>query len=374
MHYNRRIEDVTAQWRAQAAAPGEEYMSSFSNDFEIVGEHHEHIALHADALLALVADSRTEIKVVDIQTKTIRSNLPRKDSDIVQAKFSLNGNMAFVRYADKTISVYDLENGQASSFIAPMAEKVVTADFNNDGERLLIVGENGAGFIYSSDDHSEICHFQLPLAGEISRTSFVAGFMDDDNPMVGALEKSEKYHRPTLRLFYPGTGSDRVVDLSISPRRFEGHVKLKGAWNSSDSHAGYSILGFNRGCSCMAISGASIFQGMGGIGDVDLIDPQTGEWVSEQEPGVGRRWKSAFSADGKLNVVLDIIDTGGKALVYDVVTGRKLHHIETRAVEMGVASGGSCLVSVFSGVLNGKRNDKAASYIYGLRYSILNLS
>jgi len=117
-------------------------------------------------------------------------------------------------------------------------------------------------------------------------------------------------------------------------------------------------------------SGAVVWRGRR---DIDLIDTQTGEWVLEQEPGVGRRWKSAFSADGKLIVVVDIIDTAGKALVYDVVTGRKLHHIETKSVEMGVASGGSCLVSVFHGSLNGKRNDKASSDNYGLRYSILNL-
>src|SRR5579862_7997302 len=293
---------------AHAAGPGGDYMNSFSSHFEIVGEHHEHIALHADALLALVADGPREIKVVDVQTKSIRRTLPRIDSRIVQAKFSLDGSMAFVRYVDKAISLYNLENGQASSFIAPMSEEVVTAEFNKDGERLLICGESGAGLVRSSNDHSEICHFQLPVAEEISRTSFAAGFIDDDNPMVCALEKNKEYHRPTLRLFYPGSGKDRVVDLSISPRRFDGHVRLKGPWNSSDSHAGYSIVGFNRGCSCVAICGTSIFPGMGGIGDIDLIDPETGEWVLEQEPGVGRRWKSAFSADGKLNVVLDILE------------------------------------------------------------------
>ena len=344
-------------------------MNTSSNHFEIVGEHQKHIALHADALLALAADSPTEIKVVDIEAKSIRWTLPRNDSEIVRARFSLNGSMASVQYADKTISLYNVENGQASSFSAPTSEKVVSAEFNNDGERLLIVCENGAGFVYSSQDHSEISQFQLPVTEEISRTSFVAGFMDDDSPVVGALEKSQKSHRPTLRLFYPGTGSGNVIDLSISPRRFEGHVQLKGPWKSSDSHERYFIIGFNRGCSSMAMCGTTIFPGMGGIGDIDLIDPQTGEWVLEQEPGVGRRWKCEFSADGKFVVVVDTCDPVRKALVYDVVTGRKLHHIEADSVEMGVASGGKFLVSAFSGALA----RKASSYTYGLRYSILNL-
>src|ERR1700693_1567439 len=111
MHYNPRIEDVTAQWRARPAAPRGDYMNGFSNHFEIVGEHHEHIALHADALLALVADGPTEISVVDIHTTSIRRTLTRNDSPIVQAKFSLDESTACLRYEDKTIYLCALENG-----------------------------------------------------------------------------------------------------------------------------------------------------------------------------------------------------------------------------------------------------------------------
>jgi WD40 repeat protein len=270
------------------------------------GTEPKHLALHSDSMLALAADGGAQIKVIDIQAKSVRWTLKGHMSPAVEARFSPDGRKALSRAEDRTVCLWNLENGELIGAFGPLNEDIATIDFRTDSEQFLILCEDGIGRIYSTANCTLVTDFTTSFIENIRHVRIfysknikpIANFTK--NKLLLLIADYAGYAKFSLILTNIHEESQDTISLSTG---FPRDAKPKDK-SYAQRHTDY-IKCANRDCSRIALFSTELVPGTGRVGNIYLFNAQTGERIPTCDDRIVIRSICNFSPDGRLFVLED---------------------------------------------------------------------
>lgn len=295
-------------------------MMEDQQDYFELGAEHKHLALHSDEMLALATDGGAQIKVIDIQAKSLRWILKGLVSPVVDARFSPDGRRALSRSKDGTICLWNLENGEPLDTLDPLNEEISTINFRTDGQQFSVLRKDGAGRIYSTVDCSATTSFTTQFVEELGDVRILPGHHIEpvvvftSNGLLLSIAKPDANKQYTLR----------VMDLmSNSCQNTHIYPKFMGAGSPFLSHEGW-VTGYNHDCSRFVMLSRKHHVGTRALlYNFSLFNAKTGECLLATDHKFHLEICNGFSSDGFLFVFV----CDNQAIVSNAVDGSSLHQL-----------------------------------------------